>query len=128
FPGETEEDHGATLALVEALPFTALHVFPYSPRPGTPAERLPGRVRDGEVTRRSAELRAAGARKGGGHRRARDGGTADVIVISGEPERNGLTEDNLTVIPTEGAPPRGARFRARLRLSDGRLFASPLRL
>ncbi|MCE9603248.1 MAG: MiaB/RimO family radical SAM methylthiotransferase, partial [Gemmatimonadetes bacterium] len=35
FPGETEADHAASVALVRALPFTHLHVFPYSPRPGT---------------------------------------------------------------------------------------------
>ena len=43
FPGETDADHQATLALVRALPFTALHVFPYSPRPDTAATRLGGR-------------------------------------------------------------------------------------
>ncbi|HEU4640929.1 MAG TPA: MiaB/RimO family radical SAM methylthiotransferase [Gemmatimonadaceae bacterium] len=126
FPGETDEDHRATLALVEALPFTALHVFPFSPRPGTAATRLPGHVREADVGRRSAELRAAGARKSEAHRAARDGGIADVVVVSGPPERNGLTEDNLTVVPTDGAPPRGTRFRARLRVEGRRLFASPL--
>ncbi|HVZ78703.1 MAG TPA: MiaB/RimO family radical SAM methylthiotransferase, partial [Gemmatimonadaceae bacterium] len=40
FPGETAEDHAATVALCEHLPFTYLHVFPYSPRPGTAATRL----------------------------------------------------------------------------------------
>ena len=37
FPGETEADHRGNAALVERLPFTYLHVFPYSPRPGTAA-------------------------------------------------------------------------------------------
>src|SRR5205807_9206425 len=40
FPGETEADHRATLALVDALPFTYLHVFPYSVRPDAAAARL----------------------------------------------------------------------------------------
>ncbi|HEY6157523.1 MAG TPA: MiaB/RimO family radical SAM methylthiotransferase, partial [Gemmatimonadales bacterium] len=40
FPGETEDDHRATMALVAALPFTYLHVFPYSERPGAAAARL----------------------------------------------------------------------------------------
>jgi threonylcarbamoyladenosine tRNA methylthiotransferase MtaB len=41
FPGETAEDFEATRSLVESLPATYLHVFPYSPRPGTPAADLP---------------------------------------------------------------------------------------
>ncbi|MGO8763166.1 MAG: tRNA (N(6)-L-threonylcarbamoyladenosine(37)-C(2))-methylthiotransferase MtaB, partial [Desulfobaccales bacterium] len=41
FPGETAEDFQATRSLVAALPVTYLHVFPYSPRPGTPAADLP---------------------------------------------------------------------------------------
>jgi threonylcarbamoyladenosine tRNA methylthiotransferase MtaB len=41
FPGETAADFEATRTLVESLPVTYLHVFPYSPRPGTPAANLP---------------------------------------------------------------------------------------
>ena len=40
FPGETDADHRATLALLEALPFTYLHVFPFSVRPDAAAARL----------------------------------------------------------------------------------------
>ena len=68
FPGETDDDHAATVALVEALPFTYLHVFPYSARPGTAAERLPGpafRAHD-----RSRRVRASFARSASGGRAA----------------------------------------------------------
>jgi threonylcarbamoyladenosine tRNA methylthiotransferase MtaB len=41
FPGESAADFEATRSLVESLPVTYLHVFPYSPRPGTPAADLP---------------------------------------------------------------------------------------
>src|SRR5262249_39686134 len=44
FPGETDQDHAATLAFVEALPFTYLHVFSYSKRPGTKAAALQNQV------------------------------------------------------------------------------------
>src|SRR2546425_9558907 len=40
FPGETDADQRATCALVEALPFTYLHVFPFSVRPDAPAAKL----------------------------------------------------------------------------------------
>jgi threonylcarbamoyladenosine tRNA methylthiotransferase MtaB len=44
FPGETEEDFRATFELAESLGFAKLHVFPFSPRPGTAAVRMAGRV------------------------------------------------------------------------------------
>lgn len=123
FPGETERDHEATLALVERLPFTSLHVFPFSLRPGTPAERLPGRVGEPTVARRAAELRAAGARKAAAYRAARAGGEADVIVISSGGAPEGLTEDYLTVILADSTLPRRSRVRARLALDGERLVA-----
>jgi threonylcarbamoyladenosine tRNA methylthiotransferase MtaB len=62
FPGETEADHRATLALLAGLPVASLHVFPFSPRPGTAAAAMPGRPPHAEVERRAAELRAWAAR------------------------------------------------------------------
>src|SRR5438309_9228307 len=44
FPGETDEDHRASIALLRALPFTYLHVFPFSVRPDAAAARLPGQL------------------------------------------------------------------------------------
>jgi threonylcarbamoyladenosine tRNA methylthiotransferase MtaB len=44
FPGETDEDFQATMALAEEIPFGYLHVFPFSPRPGTKASKLDGQV------------------------------------------------------------------------------------
>ena len=44
FPGESEEEFSQTLAFLDQCAFSALHVFPYSPRPGTPAAAMPGQV------------------------------------------------------------------------------------
>ena len=63
FPGETGSDHSATLDFVRAQPFTYLHVFSFSPRPGTPAAALPGQVPAPEILRRARELRALGDEK-----------------------------------------------------------------
>jgi threonylcarbamoyladenosine tRNA methylthiotransferase MtaB len=110
FPGETDADHRATLALVGALPFTSLHVFPYSERPGTAAAKLPGAVR-GDVSRaRAAELRALGEAKAASHRSRRIGETADVVVIGDGAKREGLTEDYLTVSLSDASMPRRSRF------------------
>jgi threonylcarbamoyladenosine tRNA methylthiotransferase MtaB len=60
FPTETEGMFAQTLQLVEACGLTWLHVFPFSPRPGTPAARMPP-VPAEEVRERAARLRALGA-------------------------------------------------------------------
>lgn len=59
FPTETEDMFENTLRLVEECGLTWLHVFPYSPRPGTPAARMP-QVDGGVRKERAARLRAAG--------------------------------------------------------------------
>jgi threonylcarbamoyladenosine tRNA methylthiotransferase MtaB len=59
FPGETEDDHGETLSLVEEVGFLQGHVFRWSARPGTPASSLDARVDDAVARRRSAEVRRA---------------------------------------------------------------------
>jgi threonylcarbamoyladenosine tRNA methylthiotransferase MtaB len=57
FPGETEEDHRTSLKFIDSLPFTYLHVFPYSSRPGTPAAERGGHL-NGRITReRGQEIR-----------------------------------------------------------------------
>jgi threonylcarbamoyladenosine tRNA methylthiotransferase MtaB len=59
FPTETEEMFERSLNLVEECDLTFLHVFPYSPRPGAPAARMP-QVAGGAVKERARRLRAAG--------------------------------------------------------------------
>ncbi|MDB4875932.1 MAG: hypothetical protein JWM41_2378 [Gemmatimonadetes bacterium] len=123
FPGETDADHRATVDLVNYLPFTYLHVFPYSVRPGTAAVRLPNHVAPPVAQQRAAELREIGARKAAGYAASRSGGTADVVVLGSRGEREGLTGDYLTVTPADPSLPRGARFTGRLAMERDRLLA-----
>lgn len=129
FPGESDADHEATLRLVRALPFTHLHVFPFSARPGTAAERLDGAVPSAVARGRAAEIRALGESKAAAYRTRRAGRSAEVVVIQGGASRQGLTEDYLSV-RLQGAAaaiPRGARFPARLQAGEaGRLSAEPV--
>ena len=63
FPGESDEQFEETRAFIESLPFTYLHVFTYSSRPGTPSAAMPEQVR-GDVTReRNRVLRELAAKK-----------------------------------------------------------------
>ena len=66
FPTETDEMFAASLDLVEACGLTHLHVFPFSPRPGTPAARMPQVDRD-VIRARAERLRACGAQRLAGH-------------------------------------------------------------
>jgi threonylcarbamoyladenosine tRNA methylthiotransferase MtaB len=63
FPGEGEAHFERTLRVVESLPFTYLHVFSYSPRPGTPAAKYPDQVHPEAKKARSQRLRAVGQAK-----------------------------------------------------------------
>jgi len=125
FPGETDEDHRRTLALVENLPFTYLHVFPYSVRPGTPAERLGSHVASEIIDRRARDLRALGERRADAYTAARSGGVCDLVVMGGGDKREGLTEDYLTVA-VDASIPRGTRCAARLERDGARLLGVPL--
>ena len=119
FPGETEKDHSLTRALVEELPFTYLHVFPFSPRDGTPAVDLPDPVPQRVAGERSRELRDLAQEKGREYREGRLGGTAAVVL-----EGAGgwaLTEDYLRV---EVSSPPGEIPDDRKRIFPGRLEGS----
>lgn len=81
FPGETEEEHAATLAFIEALPFTYLHVFSYSKRPGTKAAGLSQEIPGAIIKRRARELRALGEKKAAAFRQSQVGRTLRVLTL-----------------------------------------------
>ncbi len=81
FPGETDDDFAATMRLVEALPFSYLHVFGYSDRQGTEASGLADRVDARTIARRSRELRALADTKSLAFRQAMVGAVDDALVL-----------------------------------------------
>ncbi|MCO8144727.1 tRNA (N(6)-L-threonylcarbamoyladenosine(37)-C(2))-methylthiotransferase MtaB [Rhodovulum tesquicola] len=88
FPTETEAMFANSLALVEECGLTWLHVFPYSPRPGTPAARMP-QVDGAAIRDRAARLRAAGDGAAAAHLAAQVGRSHRVLM---ESPRMGRTE------------------------------------
>ena len=81
FPGESEQDFAETEGCVEALPFSYLHVFPYSPRKGTEAIGLGDRLDQRTIARRSRALRELGRLKSDAFRRRLVGTSHDVLVL-----------------------------------------------
>jgi threonylcarbamoyladenosine tRNA methylthiotransferase MtaB len=97
FPTETDEMFNNTVALVEQTGLAFLHVFPFSPRPGTPAARMPQLDR-GLIKRRAERLRAAGEAALIRHLAAQTG-----KVLSGLVERPGIARaDDFSEIRFEG--------------------------
>ncbi len=103
FPGETEDDHAATLALVEEAGFLHCHTFRWSPRPDTPAALLGDRVDEETARRRSREVRRAAARTGLAARRRTVGRRLEVVWERVEDgEARGLSAGWHTVVAAPG--------------------------
>ena len=104
FPGETEEDHAETLAFIEKCAFADLHVFPYSRRPGTKADAMPGQCSTAVKSRRAAEASAVAAATRARYLDAQIGRSLTVLFESGEGEGSlGHSENYLLVrVPQPG--------------------------
>lgn len=80
FPGEDEEEFAQSLAFVEAVGFSRLHVFAYSRRPGTPAAKAPGQLSAAVKAERSRRMTALGDRLRDAYAAAQVGSTAAVLL------------------------------------------------
>jgi threonylcarbamoyladenosine tRNA methylthiotransferase MtaB len=92
FPGESEADHAATISFIESLPFTYLHVFSFSKRPGTKAATLSNEIPPAIIKRRARELRALGEAKSAAFRHSQLGRTLRVLTLN----RHAGTDKNTT--------------------------------
>ena len=122
FPTETDGMFRRSLDLVEECGIAFLHVFPYSPRPGTPAARMPP-VDAVLVRERAARLREAGTAALAGDLAARIGATAEVLV-----ERRGRGRAPFYAeVECPESPPPGALQRMRFGAARGnRLVGEPM--
>jgi threonylcarbamoyladenosine tRNA methylthiotransferase MtaB len=118
FPGETDAEFEESRAFIESLPFTYLHVFTYSERPGTPAAECADQVRMEVRKERNRILRELGARKNLEFRRSMIGRTLSVVTLA-----EGALSDNF--LKVELAAPRVAN--QMLDVKIGSLSANGLR-
>ncbi len=104
FPGETEADHAETLDFLRRCAFSELHVFPYSRRPGTPADRLPGQLTHAVKNRRAHEAKAVSEETGKAYREASVGKVLPVLFENGDGEGSvGHSDTYLRVtVPEQG--------------------------
>ncbi len=119
FPGETPADHRETVAVIEELPFTYIHVFPFSIRADTDAEALPDQVPPQVKAKRSQEIREIVRHKAGEHRRARVG-TLARVVLEGDDMAVAVTGDYLKMPAGASLRERGPRLQPALIVADQR--------
>ena len=122
FPTETEEMFGDSLRLVDDCGLIFLHVFPFSPRAGTPASRMP-QVPRATIKERAAQLRQKGDTALARHLKDKIGSDVELLI---ERAQLGRTAQYAEMALARPAVP-GQLLRARVTASDGRrLQGEPL--
>ncbi|MBO6550318.1 MAG: tRNA (N(6)-L-threonylcarbamoyladenosine(37)-C(2))-methylthiotransferase MtaB [Rhizobiales bacterium] len=117
FPTETDEMFENSLQLVEECGLTFLHVFPFSPRPGTPAALMP-QVTKAVIKERAAKLRALGNERLMAYMETLDGQPVELLMERGQMGR----AENFIEVRLDGPYQPGAIIRARVtRQEDGQL-------
>jgi len=117
FPGETDAEFEETRRMIEDLPFTYLHVFTYSPRPGTPAALMPRQVPVRLARERNRILRDLGTQKKHAFMQGFVGKTVEAITLA-----RGLELPPSTDSSKDGNLPRNVALR------DPDVFAAELSL
>ena len=120
FPGETDAEFEESRRFIEAMPFTYLHVFTYSERPGTPAGTYPGAVPVRVRKERNAVLRELAAAKNVAFRQRFVGRKVSAVTLEG-----GLSALSTNYLKVELARPRPANHLVSVRI--GGLTAAGLR-
>ncbi|GAA6211370.1 tRNA (N(6)-L-threonylcarbamoyladenosine(37)-C(2))-methylthiotransferase MtaB [Hyphomicrobiales bacterium 4NK60-0047b] len=117
FPTETDEMFENSLRLVEECGLTFLHVFPFSPRPGTPAALMP-QVTKAVIKDRAAQLRALGNERLMSYMETLDGQPVELLMERGQMGR----AENFIEVQLDGPYQPGAIIRAKVRRQeDGQL-------
>ena len=119
FPGETEEDHRATLEFIEKCGFADMHIFPYSRRPGTPADKMPEQWDNATKSRRAHEAQSVAERM---HLRFLEESVGQTLPVLFETEENGFWtghSDTYVLVKAEGTKLRGTVRNVRISAVEG---------
>ncbi|MBV9573802.1 MAG: tRNA (N(6)-L-threonylcarbamoyladenosine(37)-C(2))-methylthiotransferase MtaB [Acidobacteriales bacterium] len=129
FPGETDFDFEATHRMIEQLPLTYLHVFTYSPRPGTPAVNLHGRVAPEVAAERNRILRELSDNKKLAFMGSFIGSTLEAITLHASDDKSSeALTDNFQKLRLPGRHPANHWVRARIEgISGGALLGVRLK-
>jgi threonylcarbamoyladenosine tRNA methylthiotransferase MtaB len=107
FPGETAADHAATMNFISALPLSYLHVFSFSPRPGTEAANLAAQIPAHTIHERARELRALAQKKSQQFWISQQGRKTRVLTLERRgPDWTGAITGNYLNVRVAGSWPR----------------------
>ena len=127
FPGESEAEFAETRRMIEELPFTYLHVFTYSARPGTPAAEQPGQVPVAVARERNGVLREIASAKKAAFLRSQVGTILPAITL--QSTRPGFTEaltDNYLKAKINGEMPANQWIQFLVEAVEGEMFVGRL--
>lgn len=119
FPGETEEDHAATLEFIRRCAFADMHIFPYSRRPGTPADGMPNQCTHAVKERRAHEAKLIAQEMKRAFLEASVGKTLPVLFETREGAGFTGHSDTYVLVRAEGENLRGKTLDVRISARDG---------
>ena len=119
FPGETEEDHAATLDFIRRCAFSDMHIFPYSRRPGTPADKMPGQCQRAVKERRAHEAKLIAQEMKRAFLDASVGAVLPVLFETRDGECFTGHSDTYVLVRAEGEELRGKTLDVRITARDG---------
>jgi threonylcarbamoyladenosine tRNA methylthiotransferase MtaB len=124
FPGESDNDHLATIRFLDSLPLTYVHVFPYSSRPSTPAAAMPGQVNGRVAHDRGREIRSLIAAKHQEFLASQVDRTLSVLTLdeSEEGARVALSSNYLKVVLPGSTVSPNTLLDVRVGRTDGNLL------
>ena len=107
FPGETDEHQRETLEFLKKVAFADVHIFPYSRRPGTPADKMPNQIDRATKAKRSKEARTVGAETRKAFLEAQVGKILPVLFETKEGKCWQGHSDNYALVQAQGENLRG---------------------
>ena len=119
FPGETEQDHADTLQFIEKCAFSDMHIFPYSRRPGTPADKMPVQHTSAVKSQRAHEADQV-ARKM--HRKFMEESIGLVLPVLFETQEDGCSvghSDTYVLVKAPGTGLRGQIKNVKITAAQG---------
>ena len=119
FPGETEEDHAATLEFIRRCAFSDMHIFPYSRRPGTPADKMPGQCQRAVKERRAHEAKLIAQEMKRAFLDASVGAVLPVLFETRDGDCFTGHSDTYVLVRAEGEELRGKTLDVRITARDG---------
>ena len=126
FPGETEEDHAATLEFIRRCGFSDMHIFPYSRRPGTPADKMPQQCSRAVKERRAREAKAVAEEMKAAFLASCVGQTLPVLFETQDGEFFTGHSDTYVLVRARGEKLRGRTLNVLITGTDGGVLTGEL--